>query len=74
MTTADIVMERALALAGAGVEDEGAVQEVLSSAGGNRVAVVRARRHLMEESEDQGEDAGRAVELLEEVLRRLPAE
>jgi hypothetical protein len=73
VTTADIVMERALALAGAGVEDEGAVQEVLSSAGGNRVAVIIARRHLMEESEDQGE-AGHAVELLDEVLRRLPAE
>jgi hypothetical protein len=73
MTTAEIVMERALALAGAGVEDEGAVQEVLSSAGGNRVAVIIARRHLMEESEDQG-GAGQAVEILDEVLRRLPAE
>jgi hypothetical protein len=73
MTIAEIVMERAQDLARAGVADEEAVSELLSSAGGNRVAVVVARRHLMEDAEQEGR-AERAVELLDEVLRRLPAE
>lgn len=74
MTIAEIVMERALDLARGSAADEEAVSELLSSAGGNRVAVVMARRHLMEDSQDDQGTAERAVGLLDQVLERLPAE
>lgn len=74
MTTAEIVMERAQDLAREGVADEEAVSDLLSSAGGNRVAVVIARRNLLEDPQPEGSSGERAVELLDEVLRRLPAE
>ncbi len=72
MTTADVVIERALALAAARTEEDEAVQDLLSCCAGKRVSVVMARRHLMDEEDGQKEEAGRAVELLGEVLRRLP--
>ena len=71
MTTATVVMDRALALAQAGTEDEEAISDLLVCCGDNRVAVVMARRHFLEPSEPQGENAERAVKLLDEVLRRL---
>lgn len=74
MTTADTVMERALALADSGAGDEQAIEELLECCAGKRVSVVMARRHLMEEAEGSNEGTGRAVELLDGLLARLPAE
>jgi hypothetical protein len=70
MSTSDIVMERALALAGEDLDQEAAVAQLLESADGRRVSVVLARQHLLDE---QNEAAARAVELLDEVLVRMPA-
>ncbi|MEX2458484.1 MAG: hypothetical protein WD770_05820 [Actinomycetota bacterium] len=69
MTTSEIVMERALALAAEDTEREAAVAALLESADGRRVSVVLARQHLLD---DQSETAARAVELLDEVIVRLP--
>jgi hypothetical protein len=73
MTTADILMERALSLASEEIETEQAVQELLAASGDRRVAVVLARRHLLERQEENHDaQTGRAADLLEEVLTRLP--
>lgn len=73
MTTADIVMERALALAGEEMDTEEAVRELLEASGDRRVAVVMARRHLLEQAGDGPEGrAARAIDLLDQVLLRLP--
>jgi hypothetical protein len=69
MTTSDIVMERALALATDGTQTEEAVRDLLATAEGRRVSVVLARQHLVERDDA---DAARAVELLDQVLGRLP--
>jgi hypothetical protein len=73
VTTADILMERALALASEQIEPEQAVQELLAASGDRRVAVVLARRHLVEQQEeDPDAQTGRAVDLLDQVLSRIP--
>ncbi len=75
MTTADIVMERALTHARDGTEEERALGDLLECCGDNRVALVLARRHLLERtSESQNDHATRAAELLEQTLHRLPEE
>jgi hypothetical protein len=75
VTTADIVMERALTHARDGTEDEAALGDLLGCCGGNRVAVVLARQHLVERTiEGQDEHASRAAELLEQTLQRFPEE
>jgi hypothetical protein len=72
MTTADTVMDRALALAGSDIDTESAISELKECCGDRRVPVVMARRHLMERL-DGGTDerVGRAVVLLDELLLRL---
>lgn len=72
MTTAEIVLERAVTHASVGTELDDAVQDLLASCGGSRVAVVRARQKMIQRSEARPGDpsAVRAVELLEEALRR----
>ncbi len=73
MTTADIVMEHALDLARAGTGTDDAVLDLLGQAGDRRVAVVMARRHLVErQDEAPDQSAARAVELLDAVLDRMP--
>jgi hypothetical protein len=73
VTTADIVMERAFDLADAGTDTEEAVAELLAASGDRRVAVVMARRHLLEQAgEEPDTRATRAIELLDGVLLRLP--
>jgi hypothetical protein len=72
MTTADIVLDRALALAASDMDTEDAISELKESCGGRRVAVVMARRHLLESSNGgTDERAGRAAMLLDELLVRL---
>lgn len=73
MTTADILTERALALADEGMETEQAVEDLLMASGDRRVAVVMARRHLLEQGgENPDPRTARGVDLLEQVLSRLP--
>lgn len=76
MTTADSIREHALALARGEVEREEAIHELETVCGGRRVAVVRARQTMMTPSEGPDEPdetvTGRAVELLDELLGRLP--
>jgi hypothetical protein len=74
MTTSEMLTEQALSLASAGAAGEDAVLELLSASGERRVAVVRARQALLARTAQQGDDetAAQAVELLDEVLIRLP--
>jgi hypothetical protein len=75
MTTADTVRDLALALARTEPDRERAVLELETSSGGRRVAAVRARQQLGASLEDEptDEDLARAIELLDELLERLPA-
>jgi hypothetical protein len=75
MSNAEVIRERALALATSGADRDEAVSELERSAAGRRVAVVRARQQMETSLGDQIEQPGitRAIELLDEVLVRLPA-
>ena len=76
MTTADSVREHALALARTSVDRDEAVRELEALCEGRRVAVVRARQQMLMLSSPDGSEepaTGRAVELLDELLGRLPA-
>jgi len=74
MTTADSVREHALALARTSVNRDEAVRELEALCEGRRVAVVRARQQMLSSPDGSEEPAtGRAVELLDELLGRLPA-
>jgi hypothetical protein len=75
MATADIVREKALTLAGAGPTEE-AIQELLESCQEKRVPIVLARQQLLTDLEAGPSDpvVGRALELLDQVLERLPVE
>jgi hypothetical protein len=56
------------------VESPEAIRELEASSGGKRVAVVRARQQLLSSSDEPDDRASaRAVELLDELLGRLPA-
>ena len=73
MTTADEVRERALALAEAGTEIDEGVDALLECCAGRRVSVVLARRTLLEQEDTEANTPrGRAVELLDGVLVKLP--
>ena len=74
MTTADIVRTKAMALAEAGSPDDEALRELLACCKGKRVSVVLARQQFLKQQEDGSADpvADRAVQLLDEVLARLP--
>jgi hypothetical protein len=75
MTTGDIVRERALELARSLADSELAVEALLETCGGRRVAAVRARQQLVTwlDSEPEQQDAKRAIEFLDDLLARLPA-
>ena len=75
MSNAEVIRERALALATSGEDRDQAVRELERSAAGRRVAVVRARQQMEASLGDESEqaDAARAIELLDEVLVKLPA-
>lgn len=72
MTTAESVLERAVTHASVRTELDDAVEDLLASCGGSRVAVVRARQEMIHRSEASPGDsaAARAIELLNEALRR----
>jgi hypothetical protein len=75
MTTADVIRERALALARSGTEPDQAVQELEITCEGRRVAAVRARQQVLAwlDSEPDQRDAMVAIEFLDALLDRLPA-
>lgn len=75
MTTGETVRERAMELAKQGMDRSMAVEVLLATCGGRRVAAVRARQQLDAwlDSERDQIDAMRAIEYIEEVLQRLPA-
>lgn len=74
MTTADSVRERAMFLALSGAEHDEAVRELEASCAGRRVAVVRARQMMAASLDDQPAEPAtqRAIELLDDLLARLP--
>jgi hypothetical protein len=74
MTTADVVRERALALARSGTDPNQAVRELEISCEGRRVAAVRARQQLLAvlDIEPDQQDAIVAIEFLDGLLARLP--
>jgi hypothetical protein len=75
MTTADVVRDLALVLARTESDRERAVTELETCCGGRRVAAVRARQQLAASLEGDlvVPDAAGAIELLDELLGRLPA-
>jgi hypothetical protein len=74
MTTADVVRERVLRLATFGADREDAIRELEACSEGRRVAVVRARQQLLADDELEGTPAAfAAIDLLDELLSRLPA-
>jgi hypothetical protein len=75
MTTADVVRERALALARSGTGLDQAVHELEISCEGRRVSAVRARQQLVAwlDSEPDQQDAMVAIGFLDALLDRLPA-
>ena len=72
MTTKTEVLERALDLARTDCSTDDAVRELLSCCGDKRVAVVLARREVLDEGGGSDATKQRAGELLDEVLLRLP--
>ena len=75
MTTADVVRERAVALARSGTDPDQAVRELEISCEGRRVAAVRARQQLLAslESEPDQQGATVAIGFLDGLLARLPS-
>ena len=71
MTTANDVVERAMELGAAGIDEEEAVRALLDCCAGRRVSVVLARRTL-EERGTEDEAAARALQLVESALAQLP--
>jgi hypothetical protein len=75
MPTGDMLRERALELARSLADRDLAVDELLETCAGRRVAAVRARQQLVTrlDSEPDQQDAKRAIEFLDDLLARLPA-
>jgi hypothetical protein len=72
MTTADQVMERAIALAEDDTEVDRAVEELLDCCAGRRVSVIVARQRLEEDLTDVANDRRKAdaIQFLDRVLER----
>jgi hypothetical protein len=73
VTTSHEVTQRALELAESNATTDEAVRDLLLCCGDRRVPVVMARQHLLEGARPEDSTRGRAVELLDLVLGRLPA-
>lgn len=73
MTTSEIVRDRALELAQAGMEGDRAVSELSDACGGRRVAAVRARQELVAMLDGGGDhDVTTAVRLVDDLLAQMP--
>lgn len=75
MATADTIREQALLLARSGNEREEAIRLLEAASEGRRVSAVLARQQIASALEDDPEqpDALLAIELLDDLLGRLPA-
>jgi hypothetical protein len=74
MSTAEILAERAVELAGTDTDTDAGVQDLLECCADKRVSVVMAKRSIEERIGATGGDPSmaRAVELLDETLHRGP--
>ncbi len=75
MSFADDVRDLSVALARTEAIQERALHELETFCGGRRVSVVRARQQLLSPAGEAtaDPDTARAVQLLDELLARLPA-
>ena len=72
MTTADLVMESALALAQSGTDTDEAVATLLERSGERRVSVVMAHRYLVDKlAHEPTDQTARAAELVQAALGQL---
>lgn len=73
MSPSDVVRQRAISLADAGLTLEEAVDDLLEFCGDRRVPVVVARQQILKELEEQPSEPllSRAAEFLDHVLRRM---
>jgi hypothetical protein len=74
MSTAETLADRAIELAGTGMDTDEAVQGLLDCCADKHVSVVMAKRSIEERLETGADDPSltRAVELLSETLHRGP--
>ncbi len=71
MRTTDVVVERALALADEGHDEESSVLDLLEASMGKRVALVMARQRINEQADAIGADrSARAVSLIEAAIAK----
>lgn len=71
MKTTDVVVERALALASEGYDEESSVRDLLEASMGKRVALVMARQRINEQADAIGADRSvRAVSLIEAAIAK----
>ena len=75
MSTSDDVRDLAIALARTETDQDRAVHELETLCAGRRVSAVRARQLLLSSLGDgpPEPDTARAIQLLDELLERLPA-
>ena len=74
MSTAETLADRAIELAGTGMDTDEAVQNLLDCCADKRVSVVMAKRSIEERLEGGADDPAltRAVDLLAETLQKGP--
>ena len=74
MSTAETLAERAIELAGSGMDTDAAVHDLLDCCADKRVSVVMAKRAIEERIEQGADDPTlpRAVEYLNETLHQGP--
>jgi hypothetical protein len=70
MGVSETLQEQSMTLVGDGTDEETAVQTLIQSAMGRRVAVVRAKQELEARAEAGSGDSVAAVGLLQQVLAR----
>jgi hypothetical protein len=69
MRTTEVVLERALALAAEGRDEESSVRDLLEASMGKRVALVMARQRIDEQAAAIGVDrSARAISLIDAAI------
>jgi hypothetical protein len=69
MRTTEVVLERALALAAEGHDEESSVRDLLEASMGKRVALVMARQRIDQQAADIGADrSARAMSLIDAAI------
>ena len=70
MGVSEALQEQSMTLVGNGTDEDAAVDMLIRSAMGRRVAVVRAKQELQTRAEAGSDDSATAVTLLQQVLER----